>query len=410
MKKTKAQKGITLIALIITVVILMILAAVAINSITNEGIISKTEDTTDKFKQEQEKEKDVLDYYEDLIEGKVKYVKDVQEQVLSTTQNTNVYDKYGNKIVLPAGFMITKDAATVEEGIVIQDGTKDANGNPTATNGSQFVWIPVGKVNSSKGTKTITLGRYVFADGDTDYNGDGTKEAAGSIVSSLTKTSPSDQLKTSSTSTAYYTEGLKNDTTTNAHARDIEAFISSANTKGGYYLGRYEARKNTVGGVTAVTTVASHSVWHSVNQAAASYRSQAMYGDANETKRPFSSDLINSYAWDTAIVFLQEFDDRAEEAKTTPYSSQSSLNGSSVATTGTQGLENAKQDVICNIWDMASNCYEWSTETHSDDDNPSVFRGGLYQSDAYVTGRRANDYRSIYGEARSFRPLLYLAL
>ena len=87
----------------------------------------------------------------------------------------------------------------------------------------------------------------------------------------------------------------------------------------------------------------------------------------------FTSDLVNSYAWDTAITFLQTFDNRAEEAKTKPYSRQNSLN-SSFAEKGTNQLET--KDIICNIYDMASNMFEWSTETYSSTSNPCVIRGG----------------------------------
>ena len=334
MKKTKTQKGITLVALIITIVVLMILAAVAISSITNDGIISKAESSKDKYEQEQIKEQDMLEYYEQLLAGTVKYVKDVQGQVLSTTENTNVYDSYGNKIVLLAGFKITTDADTVEEGIVIEDATVDSEGNATATSGSQFVWIPVGNVKSSKGTKTITLGRYVFADGTPSaYSGSCTEDTVNGHDSKYK----------------------------NVIARDIEAFIASVNTKGGYYLGRYEARTNNTteraaktDELTPMTTVDTNAVYNYVTQAQALERSQAMYGETGT----FSSDLINSFAWDTAIVFLQEFDDRTGE-DLTPYSRQKSLN-TSLSTTGTT------TDVICNIYDMASNCYEWSTETYSD--------------------------------------------
>ena len=38
-RKTKMEKGITLIALIITIVVLLILAATAISSITNDGVL-----------------------------------------------------------------------------------------------------------------------------------------------------------------------------------------------------------------------------------------------------------------------------------------------------------------------------------------------------------------------------------
>ena len=115
----------------------------------------------------------------------------------------------------------------------------------------------------------------------------------------------------------------------------------------------------------------------------------------------FTSDLINSYAWDTAITFLQIFDNRNNKAK--PYSQQNSLNRT-FEEKGTNQLET--KDVICNIYDMASNACEWSTETYCFAYDyikyPCVSRGGDCTS-----GRTSNPTNNVY-EGNSFRPILYL--
>ena len=69
MKGTKAQKGITLIALIITIVTLLILASVAISSIQNDGILSYTENVVNQYNQSQRDEQSVLDQYLDYLKG-----------------------------------------------------------------------------------------------------------------------------------------------------------------------------------------------------------------------------------------------------------------------------------------------------------------------------------------------------
>ena len=61
--KTKTQKGITLVALIITIVVLLILATVTINSIQNDGIINKAKNAAEKFNKAQENEAELLDRY-----------------------------------------------------------------------------------------------------------------------------------------------------------------------------------------------------------------------------------------------------------------------------------------------------------------------------------------------------------
>ena len=67
MKRTKIEKGITLIALIITVVVLMILAVVAITAITNDGILSKAENSASKYNEAQGNEQTTLGGYEQFL-------------------------------------------------------------------------------------------------------------------------------------------------------------------------------------------------------------------------------------------------------------------------------------------------------------------------------------------------------
>ncbi len=107
----------------------------------------------------------------------------------------------------------------------------------------------------------------------------------------------------------------------------------------------------------------------------------------------FTSDLVNSYAWDTAITFLQAFDNR-EESETKPYSRQNSLN-KSLADKGTNNLET--KDVICNVYDMASNTKELLTETNSYTGLPCVLRGGSYQRRQRL---HEHSLRQRYGQQR----------
>ncbi len=128
-----------------------------------------------------------------------------------------------------------------------------------------------------------------------------------------------------------------------------------------------------------------------------------MYSDSN-----FESDLVNSYAWDTAIIFLQKFDNRENKTETTkPYSIQDSLN-TSLATQGTNKL--STQDKICNIFDMASNISEWTTETCSYAPRPCMLRGGFFDKNpgSTCTSDRFNSSTSNSNFIIAFRPLLYL--
>ncbi len=108
-------------------------------------------------------------------------------------------------------------------------------------------------------------------------------------------------------------------------------------------------------------------------------------------------------------VFLQKFDNRANKASLKPYSRQNSLN-TSLASQGTNNLSDAsKQDVICNVYDMASNCLEWTTETSSGSYGPCTSRGGEYDISSYSASNRdyGSSTSSSYGGI-SFRSLLYM--
>ena len=64
MKKTKLEKGITLIALIITIVVLLILAVVTIGSIRDSKIIGHAQNAATDYKKAQEEEQIMLGYSE----------------------------------------------------------------------------------------------------------------------------------------------------------------------------------------------------------------------------------------------------------------------------------------------------------------------------------------------------------
>jgi type II secretory pathway pseudopilin PulG len=382
MKKTKRQNGITLVALVITIIILLILATISIQSLTNTGLFKKAQEAKEKTQNATENQAKMLNEYEDelnkYISGTVKEtfkgttVADAIQygDVLNKDDNTELHDAYGNKIVVPAGFKITNDATTVDKGIVIEDVTSGA------TAGSQFVWVPVGKIytdttRTDANSKTINLNRYTF-----NENGNPTAQGE-NIISN------------------YYQELSSSDKGTTV-SKNITDFKNSVSTNGGYYIGRYEARTTTPrtsadNALTQITEKVTDHIYNYVTQVQSAQLSQHMY---NTSK--FTSDLINSYAWDTAIIFIQKCTNQ------TKYSRQNSLNTGSIAQTGTT------IDKQCNIFDMASNVFEWTTETSNYSDYPCVYRSGYcYDSNCYTSNQYYGD-TSLGNAGIGFRPLLYL--
>ena len=379
------DRGITLVALVITIIILLILATISIQSLTNTGLFQKAQEAKEKTQNAEENQAKTLNEYEDelnkYISGDVKTpikkVTDNIDSVLSTTDNTELEDAYGNKIVVPAGFKIisnsdTNNATTVDKGIVIEDATTGA------TAGSQFVWVPVGKIytnieHTEANKRVITLGRYEF-----DETSGEERNYSGSFVEEDTNDASTIQNKG------------------NIIAKNITNFKNSVAANGGYYIGRYEARttkarSSTNDTLTQITEKGIDQLYNCVTQSQAASQAKNMY---NSNK--FTSDLINNYAWDTAITFIQKCTNQ------TKYSRQNSLNTGSIAQTGTT------IDKQCNIFDMASNVFEWTTETSNYSDYPCVYRSGYcYDSNCYTSNQYYGD-TSLGNAGIGFRPLLYL--
>ena len=374
------NKGITLVALVITIIILLILAGISISALTNTGIFQRAKDAKQKSANAELDQNTKLDEYENEIDNYLpkqnsnKTVEQAKGKVLSTEKNIELVDAKENKIVIPAGFKITGEATTVDKGIVIEDATVDKDGKPTATAGSQFVWVPVGKITKADGTETtITLGRYDF-----DYSTGAESVYSGKYV----------EEDTNDSSTLKNIEGK-------SIAKNITNFKNSVKANGGYYIGRYEARTTTArndkgNALTQITEKGTDQVYNYVTQQQAAEQAQGMY-----TSNNFTSDLMNSYAWDTAITFIQKCTDK------TNYANKNSLN-ESLSQTGTTN------DNPCNIFDMASNVYEWTTETSSRSDYPCVTRGGGYSNSNVYTSFRDYDGTSRSFGSVGFRPLLYV--
>ena len=324
--------------------------------------------------------------YADLYESPMT-IAEAKELENGFDKNTILVDDFGNTIKVPEGFKIASDSATVVTGGVVID---DVNHGETA--GSQFVWIPIGTICTNEEQtdyETIEFSRYTF-----DGSGNGTSVGANSISLS-----------------GYNFEELSSSTYGNAVAKDIKIFFSTAESSHGYYIARYEARiaggmarDNKEDELGQITVKPNDYVYNYVTQKQAATLSQGMYSSTS-----FTSDLVNSYAWDTAIVFIQKFDDRTN--KTKEYSMQTSLNTTSnigLAGRGTNNEEVQYQDKVCNIWDMASNCMEWTTEAYSNPDYPCTNRGGNYNNGNGYTSVRSGNSTTLSDPSYAFRPILYL--
>ena len=409
------QTGITLIALVVTIVVLLILAGVTINALFGDsGIIQKAKDAQNKMDQAAENDLNALNELNEWLDSKVNGTTGETAVNISTLvgkavdKNTKAEDAYGNKITIPKGFKVLPhgtdaDSATytysgdnipaVQDGIVIED-------TQTETAGNQFVWVPVGTIkNKDNTTNTITLGRYEF-DSNTGALISTTPVQVASVEGCTQAVTINDKYQELSE----FREGntTTDSTAQNATARNLAEFISTTLANGGYYIARFEAS----GTASKITSKYNQAVLGNITQPNAATAAREMYGEVKENNElVYASDLVNSYAWDTAIIFIQTY------STGTDASTYASKNKSTSFTN--TGINN---DKYCNIWDMSGNAYEWTTEystvSSSGYFDPCVRRGGYYYAgngEAYnCTSYRNYNFTTNSSSIFGLRPLLYV--
>ena len=352
----------------------------------------------------------------------------------TSTPDLDIYIDDDKIVKIPEGFTVSNvDGETsVDKGLVIYyipeeiergkdfwTADTDGDGIPDVQeNYDQYVWIPVDGIVGENG-KTLQdavngetlLGRYVF-------NTDGSIDTTDGITPSTI----GGQLVAGG-NISYYTEDSKsNHTRKNAAATDIDAFIQSVRDNDGYYIARFEAgvENGTLDTSDMTSSTAAPSAdwtgydgeniklvvksgatpWTYVTQRMASTLCQNLYPTSN-----VASDLINSYAWDTAILFIQQ---NGIESNSKTYSRQSGISstGKSSLTGESKLASTGSLDIQCNIYDLAANCFEWTTETASNSSYCCVVRGARYTGSDLFTSYRDGRTTSAC-TSYSFRSILY---
>ncbi len=403
------KNGITLIALVVTIVILLILSGVTINMLLGEdGIIRTAQEAKNTWEgavaNEQQEIHNLVNELNNIMNnesgtgGEGITPEDPEEPEtgpngkplvetateIQTESNLEAEDEYGNPVVVPKGFKVvvdetTNNATTVPEGIVIEDGA-----------GNQFVWIPTGtyKIDASGTTKTNDLTRRQW----------GTTKNVEQVPEPIT----GDEVASGNGGSFYYGEG---DTRSVAHDT-IANFLNSAKPtvegeNGGFYIGRYEQGEGNVckAGVNAYV---------SVTRDTAKTQAEAMYADKEQYG--VTSELISSYAWDTALNFICQNSEHGYTLATTTEDTYGNIGTGSSGKTLTGGYV---ADCYSNIYDLLGNCLEWTTEysshTYGSDACPCVSRGGVYDGSYGCAACRINGLTTDYSSTNiSFRLSLYV--
>ena len=384
MKRTKQQKekfnqGITLVALVVTIVVLLILAGVSLNLVLGEnGIISKAREASTKTVQAQQNSEIEMNLLE--------------QELANATKEPDPAEG----VKMPTGFYYV--GGTKTSGIVISDNVNDKdkykNKAVVGTDllGNQYVWIPC--TTDSTSSKL----QYARTEWGVEEDGDDNSRA---IKDELTLTDASVTYSDADTA-----NGINADVSKEIVAQ-IKAEKTSVAKYGGYYIGRYEVGKN---GDTAVVKY-NQTPYASITWSTA-------YGLAKKiiTNSEATSYLCSSYAWDTAVNFIQN-NSTAKNYATSIEGFNGNWNpqavkdpsGNVIKPAGTsQQLNTGLTTQFCNIFDMGGNEAEFTTELNPGTSETVVLRGGVYFYNAYPAGGRWDIVSGHADIAYGFRATLFL--
>mgnify|MGYP000847350238 CR=1 FL=1 len=388
------EKGITIIALIITIILLLILVGVSINLVIKGNLFGSAEKavsgTNDKTAQEQTRVDELM--------GELGRVEEQQRQDnlpgTRVSENTK-YIRDGKTAWIPKGFTVSgiKSEQSINKGLVIYDipeGTTPDWSNPDSvkTKYNQFVWIPV-EVKSSDTENSIASFYRSAWTVNVSTGGD----------------------RTTGLSTSYTEPNSTNDTADKTGiAGQITELTKSIYKYGGFYIGRYEA-----GSKTERTSSSSQTAEFVVQQdkypynyvkwgtsmsnvsEGAVYLCNNLYSPTN-TNYGATSMLCTGASWDSMLDFIKDSSHSVTDSTTwgnyydsetytinrgkyavlssgtlgnfqdvvNEYSKEKSK--SILLTTGTTERNSSK-----NIYDIAGNVYEWTTESYSS--SSRAFRG-----------------------------------
>ena len=377
----KNKKGITLVALVITIVVLLILAGVSINLVLgNNGIIAKAKDAETKSAE--------------ASQNDLKGMNGLVSEMEGTLNGNSGKTELETEPYLPSDDFHYDTSTSVDTGLVI----KDASGN-------EYVWVVVPKslynntvYNSNNAKKPSSSTdyaniEYCLQQYTATYRIDGWSD-----------THAGDTANVGWLTSDEYTE-LKN------------SMLKSVYENGGFYVGRYEAGIGTnrtsieaqVNGKYPVPTTAP------VTKADAypyTYvtRTQAQNLASNVNSGTKTSSLMFGVQWDLVLAFMHNKGNIADSTLTSNSTTignyndnlwtiknanakYSTNNGSTFTACPNPFKKESNSGIVLttgadssfsvqNIYDIAGNVLEWTLENTSNASDSCAGRGGYF----YNTG------------------------
>ena len=434
-KTSNSNKGITLVALVITIVILIILATVAINfAFGNNGLINRASDAKEYYANDTAYTEEALSNVESYIDGII------GENGGSGTDDPTLPDGWdGNKVTpvisadrvtvpVPNGYTASSVATenTVSGGFVVYEGTEavtDSNVDTAKTSRNQFVWVPVDDISKmAKVTSGIdSNGRTNYQAKLYDFSASGATEKTSYGQETTSYREPDVVTGNSSgTGTRYdgsstYLEILDLSSSSDFKTQLQEEFnemIESVDTYGGFYIGRYETG-NLASSVGTKPVV----VQERTDIGSANWYYQYQNSKLIKANENVESTMIWGNMWDRTLIWLAEENEATDGVNGKSYAEITNSSDWGNHRNNTEEGAGSKQSTgysenwkTNNIYDLAGNVLDWTIEAY--DTYGRVDRGGYYDNSgsnnpASNCGSTSPSYSDSF---RGSRSALYVAL
>ncbi len=398
--KMKNQSGITLVALVVTIVVLLILAGVSINLVLGEnGLITQAKEAREQTKSAEVNEKSQMDSASDFIS--------------ETVNNTELPQTNETKPYMPGDTFIVVAGTTLDNGLTIQDATE---------NGNQYVWVEVPKTATVYPTAGLNITEFT-TDDYTNIEADlHTYTMTYRKGKNTTETSYTDEWYADSKNTAdWYT--------TEQYTAQKQKMLKSVYQNGGFWVAKYEAGLTEENKRTShiTPTIAPQSKvnlipYNYVTRTESKKLAEMVTYTKGETT--YTGSLMFGVQWDLVLKFI-ETKKLATDAKIVSKLNSDSkdignyrdatftINRGKYATASNWTLSNTwnvynmptsnyvgenanklaqssngngillttgavDRNSLMNIYDIAGNVWEWTLEYTSVSDNPCAVRGGGY--------------------------------
>ncbi len=424
----KSKTGITLIALVVTVIVLLILAGVTIATLTgNNGIIIQAKQAKENNNSETVKEKVEVEILKS-IDKKGNLDENTFEKNVTENIKGSTVTKSGNSLIVKAdGYEVTVDK---ESGEVIEVAKSDEKTPITGVTPGTIVG-KTEKNNYSDGTDTATVpqgftvsgipGEQKIANGlviydipeseitNVDWNTASTKYnqfvwipveseesyqrdfSYPSYYDSVTGTTPANS---TFTDTGYLPTDIQPtiDNATNNETAERTAVLKY----NGFYISRYEI------GIENLKLVSKQNstVYTNKRQTELKAIGKDMYGDSSTYVK---SAMCSGIQWDMVMKFVdKKTDENGNTYDVRKYEP-------------TRHAEDVKEagknlaDKVQNIYDLEGNCLEYVAEKNNTSTSfPFVIRGGFYLHYSYLRASLRIRWSGSADSYTTFRSALYI--